>query len=120
MTQDVISFESTPIRIEFDPLVHRADWHFAFQLMDDDVNPSNTSGYTCAITISAGQNGEVYDELSIGDGITMTAATGLFAVDLDDEVVDTYDWQTAEFLVIVTDNLGGKTPYFLGQLKFAR
>lgn len=101
-------------------LVRGANWHWAFQLMEDDnVTPIDTTGYTCTITIYESENGKEYGTLTIGSGITMTAASGLFNVDIDDSVVDTYPFRNAKIKVIVTDDLGDKVPFFLGKLEFA-
>lgn len=101
-------------------LVRGANWHWAFQLMEDDnVTPIDTTGYTCTITIYESENGKEYGTLTIGSGITMTAASGLFNVDIDDSVVDAYPFRNAKIKVIVTDDLGDKVPFFLGKLEFA-
>lgn len=119
MAQYKITEENYPVVYDLPDMVHGADWHWAFQLMDDDnVNPIDTTGYACTMEIKAGQNGEVYDTLSIGDGITMTAATGLFNFELSASTVDSYDWSDAVYKIIVTDDTGGKTPLFIGSLKF--
>lgn len=106
--------------IDLPYLVRGANWHWAFQLMEDDnVTPLDTTGWVCTITIKESENGRNYATLTNGSGVTMTAATGLFNVDIDDSVVDTYPFKTAVFKVIMTDDTGDKAPYFLGTLKFA-
>lgn len=118
-----ITDEKYPIHIKQDDLqelVHGADWGWSFQLMENDnVTPIDTTGYACVMEIREGENGELYDSLSIGDGITMTAASGLFNIRIDDSVVDTYTWRTATFKVIITDTSSNKTPFFIGKLTFA-
>lgn len=109
--------------VEFDPpaIVRRADWGgFAFQLMEDDnVTPINTTGYSAEMFIMESENGEVY--LTLGTdaphtGITMNASLGLFNVEMDADTVDTLDFRTAFYKLIVTDDDGGKTPFFAGRL----
>jgi hypothetical protein len=113
-----ITDETYPVNYDPPPMVRGADWHWAFQFMEDDnVTPIDTTGYTCSMVIRESENGETYATLSIGSGITMTAASGLFNIDLDDSVVDAYDWRTAEYKLIVTDDSGGKTPLFVGRLR---
>lgn len=114
-----ITDEQYPVNVEFPPFVQGGDWYWSIQLMqDDNVTPINTTGYAMEFEIRNGQNGEVYDLLTIGDGIVMTAASGLFTVGIPAVVINSYDWSSAKAKVIVTDNLGNKTPYFIGDLKF--
>jgi hypothetical protein len=115
-----ISEENLPVRIDLPDMVKKADWHWAFQMMDDDnINPNNTTGYTIEMEFKKSQNGEVYDTFALGDGITMTAASGLFNIDLDYATVDSYDWQSAVYKIIVIDDTGGRVPLFIGSIKFA-
>lgn len=101
-------------------MVRGANWHWAFQIMEDDnVTPVNTTSYVCTVYIMESPNGDTYATLTNGSGVTMTAASGLFNVDIDDSVIDTYPFKTAIFKVIMTDDTGDKTPLFLGTLKFA-
>lgn len=122
MTLNKTTDEKYPVRLnesDLDELVHGADWGWGFQLMqDDNVTPVDTTGYTCEIQIRESENGELYDTLTIGSGITMTAASGLFNVRIDDSQVDTYKWSTAVFKVIVTDSSSNKKPFFIGRLRF--
>lgn len=121
MTLNKTTDEKYPVRIaddELDEMVHGADWGWAFQLMqDDNVNPIDTTGYTCEIQFRESENGELYDTLTIGDGITMTAASGLFNILIDDSVIDTYTFSTAVFKVIVNDGTN-KKPFFIGRVRF--
>ena len=116
--------EQFPVRLtsaDLRELVHGADWEWAFQAMEDDnVTPIDTTSWTCDIYLLESENGEEYEHLTIGDGITMTAASGLFLVEIDDAVIDTYNFRSCIFKVIVTDNNSKKIPYFLGMLTFAQ
>ena len=85
---------------------------------DDNVTEIDTTGYTCTVEIKESPNGGVYATLTNGSGVTMTAASGLFNVDISDTAVDAYPFKTATFKVILTDDLGDKTPLFLGTLRF--
>jgi len=113
-----ITEEDFPINFDPGVIVRGADWPgFAFQLVEDDnVTPLDTTGYTVSMPVSASENGEVYTTLSIGSGITMTAASGLFAVNLTDTAVDAFNFRTAIYKLIVTDAGGIKTCYFMGKL----
>lgn len=115
-----IEEEQLPVRYDPPKLMKGADWlGFSVQIMQDDgINPQDTTDYTCEIIVQSGQNGETYATLSIGSGITHTAANGLFAVYLDDSVVAGYDWKTADYKMIVTTDAGKKIPYFYGKLGF--
>lgn len=114
--------EKYPVRLgdaELDEFVHGADWGWGFQLMEDDnATPIDTTGYTCEIQFRESENGELYTTLSIGSGITMTAASGLFNIRIPAATVDTYNWATAVFKVIVTDASANKKPFFIGRAKF--
>jgi len=115
-----ITEENYPVNYNLPDLVHGADWHWGFQMFEDDgVTAQNTTGYTCSMIIRSGLNGETYTTLTIGSGITMTAASGLFNVDLDKAVIDTYDFQDAEYLVILTTNTNDDIPLFIGRIRFA-
>ena len=107
--------------IPFDPpvIIRGADWiGFAFQHMEDDnVTPIDTTGYTAEMIIMESWNGETYKTLAIGDGITMTAAQGLFNVTMSKTTIDTLDFRKAVYKLIVTDDSAGKTCYFMGNLE---
>ena len=123
MTNTKITDELYPVMlkegVDLPYLVRGADWHWAFQLMEDDnVTPIDTTDYTCTIEIKESVNGEPYATLTNGSGVTMTAASGLFNVDISDTAVDAYPFKTAIFKVILTDDTGDKVPFFLGTLKF--
>lgn len=124
MASTKVTNEKFPIRLTSDDLnelVHGADWHWSFQLFEDDnVTPLDTTDWVCHIYLMESENGEPYATLTNGSGITMTAATGLFNVDISDTTIDTYNFKSCIMKVIMTDDTGDKTPYFLGMLKFAQ
>lgn len=107
--------------ISFDPpvITRGADWvGFAFQHMEDDnVTPIDTTGYTAEMVIMESWNGELYKTLSIGSGITMTAAQGLFNVTMSKEDVDALDFSKAVYKLIITDSGAHKTCYFMGNIE---
>jgi hypothetical protein len=107
--------------IQFDPpvIVRGADWiGFSFQHMEDDnVTPIDTTDYTAEMIIKESWNGETYKTLTIGDGITMTAAQGLFNISLDKTDIDALDFSKAVYKLLVTDDSGGITPYFMGNIE---
>jgi len=107
--------------IAFDPpiIVRGADWiGFSFQHMEDDnVTPIDTTGYTAEMVIKESWNGETYKTLTIGDGITMTAAQGLFNVALNKAAIDLLDFSKGVYKLIVTDDNAGITPYFMGNIE---
>ncbi len=124
MANTKITNEQFPVRLTGDDLrdlVHGADWHWAFQLFEDDnVTAKDTTGWTCTVELLESENGEVYATFTNSSGVTMTAASGLFNIDISDTNVDTYNFKSCIFKVIMTDDTGDKTPYFLGTLKFAQ
>lgn len=113
-----ISDEDYPIQYDPPAMIRGADWiGFAFQHMEDDnVTPIDTTGYTAEMIISAAENGEVYKTLTIGDGISMTAATGLFNVTMSNADIAALDFRTAIYKIIITDSSANKTCYFMGKL----
>ncbi len=124
MTTIKTTDEKFPVRLtdtDLNELVHGADWHWSFQLFEDDgVTPVDTTSWTCNIYLLESENGKEYDHFTTSDGITMTAASGLFALDISDTLMDTYDFQSCVFKVIVTDDTGDKVPYFIGRLNFVQ
>ena len=107
--------------ISFDPpvVIRGADWiGFAFQHMEDDnVTPIDTTGYTAEMVIKESWNGETYKTLTIGDGITMTAAQGLFNVSMSKATIDTLDFKSGVYKLIVTDSSNSPTCYFMGTIE---
>ena len=94
-----------------------ADWGRAIKLREDDgVTVINTTSYSMTMTIRAGANGETYATLTIGSGITNTAAEGLFTLGLSAAAVDALDFATAEYEIQITDAGGGKFVAFVGEL----
>lgn len=123
MTSVKITDELYPVNlkagVDLPYLVRGADWHWGFQLMEDDnVTPIVTTDYTCTVEIKESENGETYMTLTNGSGVSMTASTGTFSVDITDTQVDALPFKTAIFKVILTDDLGDKTPLFIGNLPF--
>ena len=106
---------------DFDELVHGADWHWAFQLFEDDgVTPKDITSWSCDIYLLESENGEEYAHLTTSSGITITTASGLINVDISDTTIDTYNFRSCVFKVIVKDDTGDKKPYFIGRLSFAQ
>lgn len=124
MTSTKVTNEKYPIRVtddDLEELVHGTDWHWSFQLFEDDnVTPVDTTSWVCHVYLMESENGETYATLTNGSGVTMTAASGLFNIDISDTTVDTYNFKSCVFKVVVTDDTGDKKCYFLGRLKFAQ
>jgi len=114
-----ITDEDYPIRFDPPVIVRGADWiGFAFQHMEDDnVTPIDTTGYTAEMLIMESWNGELYKTLTTASGIVMTAATGMFNVAMDKAAVATLDFSRAVYKLIVTDDNGNITPYFMGTIE---
>ncbi len=114
-----ITEEDYPIHYDPPVIVRGADWiGWAFQQMEDDnVTPIDTTGYTASMIIKESWNGDTYKTLTIGDGITMTASTGLFNITMSKATVDTLDFSTAVYKLVVVDDNDGETCYFMGNLR---
>jgi len=114
-----ITEEDYPILFDPPVIVRGADWiGFAFQHMqDDNATPIDTTGYTAEMIIKESWNAETYKTLTIGDGITMTAAQGLFNVTMSKATIDTLDFRKAVYKLVVTDSSAGQTCYFMGNLE---
>lgn len=118
MTVQIID-EDYPIPFDPPVIIRDADWiGFAFQHMEDDnVTPIDTTGYTAEMVIKDSWNGETYKTLTIGDGITMTAAQGLFNVVMSKEDIDALDFSKAVYKLVITDSSDNKTCYFMGNIE---
>jgi hypothetical protein len=116
---NIITDEAYPVHYDPPPMVRGADWQaLAFQLMENDgVTPKDVTDYTAALTLMADWNGEVYDTLIIGDGITLTAASGLFNISRTKEDIDAYDFQRAVYKFIVTNSSGDREGWFIGTVQ---
>ena len=114
-----ITDEDYPYKYDPPVIVRGADWiGFSFQHMEDDnVTPIDTTDYTAEMIIMESWNGGQYKALTIGDGITMTAAQGLFNVAMSKTTIDTLDFRKAVYKLIVTDDNAGKTCYFMGNVE---
>lgn len=116
---NVITDEAYPVKYAPPAMVRGADWQaLAFQLFEDDaITPKAVAGYSATLTLMADWNGEVYDTLISGDGITITTASGLFNVSRTKEDIDTYDFQRCVYKFIVTNALGGREGWFIGTIQ---
>ncbi len=114
-----IEDEEYPVRHDLPPMIRGSDWiGFSFQIMEDDnVTPKDTTGYSAEMVIAEeGWNGNVYDTLTVGDGITHTSSQGLINFSIAQATVDAYKFRTAVYKILVTDDNGGITPYFMGRM----
>jgi len=113
---NVITDENYPVHYDPPVMIKGADWEaLAFQLMENDnVTPKDVTGYTATLTLMADWNGEVYDTLVVGAGITISAASGLFNISRTKEQIDAYDFQRALYKFIVTNDSGGREGWFIG------
>lgn len=116
---NVITDEAYPVTYDPPPMVRGADWQaLAFQLFEDDgVTPKDVTSYTAALTLMADWNGEVYDTLISGDGVTISPSTGLFNISRTKEDIDGYDFQRCVYKYIVTNASGGREGWFIGAIQ---
>lgn len=101
-------------------LARGGDWHETINLFEDDkVTPKNTTGYSMTMTIlSAHQNGEVYDTLTVSNGkIVHTPASGQFNLNLTAAQIDAYEFAAAVRRVVFDDGSGNLTPLLIGNVK---
>ena len=124
MTTVKVENSRYPVRLtddDFDELVHGTDWHWSFQLFEDDgVTYKDITDWSCDVYLKESENGEQYAHLTTSSGMTIRAASGLINIDISDTTVDTFNFRSCVFVVIITDDTGDKKPYFVGRLKFAQ
>ena len=101
-------------------LVRGGDWHETVNLYEDDgATPINSTGYSMTMYImSAHQNGEVYDTLTIANGkIVHTPASGQFNFNLTAAEIDAYEFTSAVYRVLLDYGDGNKQIYRIGNIK---
>jgi hypothetical protein len=87
-----ITVDELPITLKMGPIVTGSDYEFTIQMLDDNDDPQDTTGWTMQIMGRAdGPNGAQLFNLTSNPaaGITMTAATGNFAVKIADTITTT-------------------------------
>ena len=100
-------------------LTRGGDWHETINLFEDDkVTPKNSTGYSMTmIILSAHQNGEVYDTLSVANGkIIHTPASGQFNLNLTAAEIDGYEFVNAVRRIVLDDGAGNLTPLLIGNV----
>ena len=108
-----------PITKDF-VLTRGGDWHETINLFEDDkVTPKDTTGYSMTMYIlSAHQNGELYDTLTVANGkIVHTPASGQFNLNLTAAQIDAYDFSSCVRRVVFDDGSGNTTPLLIGNGK---
>lgn len=98
---------NNPIQKKF-VMKRGADFDFTFKVKQNLTTAKDTTGWTASLVIKDKANGTVYATLEIGSGITHTAASGQFAVHIDNSAVDAYTFSTAEYSFYLTE-AGGAT-----------
>lgn len=82
----------------------------------DGVTVRNTTDYDMTMTIKASSNGETYVTLGIGTGITNTPTSGQFNIIVTAAQNTLYDFSSAVYEIIITDDAGGVTIPFVGNI----
>jgi len=99
-------------------MTHGADWSLNLILKQNDrVTPKDLTDWDARMVIRDGTNGEVHKELTVGDGVTIIAAQGRIEFFLAATDVDALDFSRATYKIFITDNGGGATCPFEGDVE---
>ena len=106
---------------EYNPplMVRGADWQgFSIKFKENDrTTIINVTDYDATMEMYDSANGTVYDTLTGGDGIAITGASGLFTISRTAAEVAAYEWKTAQYKLIITDDGGTARCYVMGKLE---
>lgn len=109
--------QKLPVRRDIE-MKRGADWNTTIKLRENDgVTVKNTTDYTMTMTIKSSSNGDVFDELTIDDGITHTPASGQFNLKVPYSDVNEYQFTSAIYDLIVVNADGDHVCYFHGNVK---
>ena len=92
-----------------------SDWSWTIKLRENDgVTPKDTTNWALTLTIKSASNGDVYDTLIIGDGITNTPASGQLNIDRPYSTINGYKFTTAIYDLIYVDASANHRCIFYG------
>ncbi len=110
---DITIIKEMPVDIQLPPIKPGADWDWTLEIKEQGL-VVNTTGYTFVVTGKDRINGEVIFNLSIGSGITHTAALGKFAVHIAGSVTALYDVRSIVWDCLLTTASGAIIPPLQG------
>jgi hypothetical protein len=107
--------QKLPVRRDIE-MKRGADWNWTIKLREDDgVTAKDTTGYAVTMTIKNGT--QIYDILTIDNGITNTPVSGQLNFRIPYSDVDSYEFSSAEYDVIIVNNLGKHWAPFYGNIR---
>lgn len=114
-TTQVIDIDQLPITLDLPPIKIGQDYEFTIEILDDNEDPKDTTSWAMAIKGREGHaNGAEVFSLTIGSGITHTAALGKFQVKLADTVTALFNTHKIAWDCKITDANGDITFPFEG------
>lgn len=112
-----ITVDVLPITLNLPPCKVGQDYEFTIEILDDNDDPRNTTSWTMQIMGRENNaNGEQAFNLTIGSGITHTAAEGKFQIKIADTVTTLFNVSRIAWDCMITDANGDKTFPFEGVL----
>lgn len=110
--------DEMPITLDLPVLVAGMDYRFSLQILDDNGDPYDTTGYDMTIKGRAmDENGDVLFTLSVGSGITHTPAQGKFDIKISNTVSAAINVPYVAWDCKIEDASGEFTFPFKGTLK---
>lgn len=107
-----------PVKFPFKPMKVGQDYAFTIYFKDDNRAAKNTTGWSMEIKGRENNaNGDEVFSLTVGSGITHTAAEGKFAVKIADTITSLIDVGTVAVDVKVTDSNGDITFPLEGEIE---
>jgi len=95
-----------------------ADWRMTITAKEDDqVTPRDITGWDVILTIKDRPNGDQMIQLTIGDGIALTPASGRMDFEILSEGVDELEFSRATYDIIIIDANDDKTCPFYGDVE---
>lgn len=98
--------DEQPLTLKLPTISPGADWTWSFQVLDDNDDPVNTTGYTARMHLRPTPNGELVKELTTSSGITNSTATGTFTILYPDTETDDINHTKLVWDLYLTDNSG--------------
>lgn len=117
-TTSEIIVEEMPITLKLPPITAGSDYQFSLQILDDNDNPQNTTGWSMEIKgREMDASGSQLFDLTVGSGIVHTASVGKFDVTISRTVSVTLNIPYVAWDCKVTDASGNVTFPFEGVIK---
>lgn len=111
----ILEIDQLPITLDMPPIKPGQDYPFTIEILDDNEEPENTTGWTMAIKGRANNaNGDEVFSLTVSNGITHTPASGKFDIKIPDTTTTNFKVNKIVWDVKITDANGDITYPFEG------